>query len=114
MSSTYLTSEDLDMIDRLVAEVRESQPVRNIARETAAARFLVQDFEENQTPEPELRRKLAAYLDEQDAMDAALVRWDEGDEPGRSPRSEAQRHIDDDTDGRRRRAIETKNRNQLI
>jgi hypothetical protein len=52
------------MIARLIAEMRESQTFRNHAKETAAERFLAQDVEKNHTGEAELRKKLAAYLDE--------------------------------------------------
>jgi hypothetical protein len=57
-------SSNLSMISRLVAEVRESQTFRNLAKETAAERFLAQDVEKYHTAEAELRKKLATYLDE--------------------------------------------------
>ncbi|WP_146148935.1 hypothetical protein [Pseudaminobacter soli (ex Li et al. 2025)] len=57
-------SSNSNMISRLIAEVRESQTFRNHAKETAAERFLAQDVAKNHTAETELRRKLAAYLDE--------------------------------------------------
>jgi hypothetical protein len=108
-------SSSSSMISRLVAEVRESQTFRNVPRETAAARFLAQDVEKNHTAEAELRKKLAAHLVEWEATCAAIVQWDdEGRARGRLPRTEAQRRIDNDTDGTRRRAAETKDRNQLI
>jgi hypothetical protein len=45
----------------------------------------------------------------------SLDRWDnEGGAIGRSPRVEAQRRIDNDTNGARRRSKETKDRNSLV
>ncbi|MEP9374960.1 hypothetical protein [Mesorhizobium sp. KR1-2] len=115
MSSSYLTPADLSKISRLAAEVRESQTFRNIPRETTAARFLTQDVEKYHTAEAELRKKLAAHLVEWETTGAAIGRWDdEGFASGRLPRTEAQRRIDNDTDGARRRATETKDRNRLV
>ncbi|WP_146149025.1 hypothetical protein [Pseudaminobacter soli (ex Li et al. 2025)] len=115
MSSNYLTSVEMDMIERLLAEVRGLHPDRDVTRETATARFLVYDIEKNQTAEAELRKKLTAHLDEWESTGAAIARWDyEGGASGRLPRTEAQRRIDNDTDGTRRRAIETKDRNRLV
>ncbi|PWJ78348.1 hypothetical protein C7441_11613 [Pseudaminobacter salicylatoxidans] len=109
MSSTYLTSADMSMISRLVAEVRESQTFRNLPRETAAARFLIKQYEENLTAEPELREKLALYLE---ALE--ITAPNDNGASGRLPRTEAKRFIDNDSDGTRRRLTETKRRNQLI
>ena len=45
----------------------------------------------------------------------ALQRWEnEGGATEKAPRTEAQRRIDNDTDGTRRRATTNKDRNQLI
>ena len=45
----------------------------------------------------------------------SLERWDnEGGAIGKSPRSDAERQIDNDTSGTRRRAKATKDRNELI
>ncbi|WP_146149006.1 hypothetical protein [Pseudaminobacter soli (ex Li et al. 2025)] len=108
-------SSSSSMISRLAAEVRESQTFRNIPRETAAARFLAQDVENSHTAEAELRKKLAAHLVEWETTGAAIVRWhDEGRASGRSLCAETQRRIDNDTDGTRRRATETKDRNRLV
>lgn len=109
MSSIYLTSADLSMISRLVAEVRASQTFRNLPRETAAARFLIQDHEEHRTAEPELREKLARYLDEFE-----IKAPNDNGASARLPCTQAQRFIDNDSDGTRRRLAETERRNQLI
>ncbi|MDH6231865.1 hypothetical protein M2281_002463 [Mesorhizobium soli] len=66
-------SSNLSMISRLIAEVRESQTFRNLAKETAAQRFLAQDVEKNHTVEAELRKRLAAYLDEWETKQESLL-----------------------------------------
>lgn len=53
MSSTYFTSENMNMIEGLLAEVREPGPERNFDRETAA------------------------YLGTLDALAIAYSRWDD-------------------------------------
>lgn len=115
MSSDYLTSNDLNMIERLLGEVREPGNFRGLDRESVAARFLIANFRRSKTAEKDLRTLLAARIKAQDATERGLNRWDnEGGAPAKRVRTEAQRRIDNDTDGTRRRARGTEQRNQLI
>lgn len=115
MSSNYLSFANMNMIERLLAEVREPGSIHDVARENAAVHFLIREVEQSQAAEEDLRPKLAAHLDEWETTGAAIVRWDdEGRARGVSLRAEAQRRSDNDTDGTRRRMTETKDRNQLI
>lgn len=77
MSSTYLTSTDMTMIERLLAEVREPGPERSFDRETAAARFLIQHFTPNADAENQLRKKLAVHINTLDTVANAIARWDD-------------------------------------
>jgi len=69
MSSTYLTSDDMTLIERLLREIREEGPERNFDRETAAAWFLIQEIEKGSTGEIVLREKLAMHVDLHNALD---------------------------------------------
>jgi len=137
MSSTYLTSENMNMLQRLLAEVRRLP--RNIQREASSARFLVHRFQDGTTAESDLRSQLEAYGRGGDDRDAGSVAAQaNGNAAGKSGflrgwlssrstpagaparnlpatvrRSEAQRLRDNDTDGRRRRENEVKGRNQM-
>lgn len=83
MSSTYLTSDNMNLIERLLSEVRGSGPIRNFDRETAEARLLVGRVEGGTTSEDELRGALAHHVELHKIMDSALARWDgEGGSPG--------------------------------
>ncbi|MGP2491059.1 hypothetical protein ACTDI4_05460 [Mesorhizobium sp. PUT5] len=115
MSSTYLTDIDMRMIERLLAEVREPGACRDFDRETAAGRFLIDNFQRKRTTEVDLRGLLAARIKVLESLARGISRWDdEGGAPGKLPRTEAQRRIDNDTDGARRRAKETYSRNRLV
>lgn len=112
MSSTYLTHADMRMIERVLGEVPGTPG--GFERE-AAARFLISNFERKKTAEADLRLLLAARVKVLDSMTRAISRWEnEGGAQGKLPRTEAQRRIDNDTDGTRRRAKETERRNRLI
>jgi hypothetical protein len=76
MSSTYLTSDNMNLIERLLSEVRGAGPIRNFDRETAAARLLIQRFEQGMTKESELRCALSHHMGLHKIMDSALERWD--------------------------------------
>lgn len=76
MSSTYLTSDDMNLIERLLGEIGEHGPLRNFDR-NAAARFLVQSFQRGATSEADLRASLSRHLNHHKAMDGAVARWDE-------------------------------------
>jgi hypothetical protein len=83
MSSTYLTSDNMNMIERLLSEVRGSGSIRNFDRETAEARLLIGRVEGGTTSEDELRGALARHVGLHKIMDGALSRWDaEGGAPG--------------------------------
>lgn len=77
MSSTYFTSENMNMIEGLLAEVREPGPERNFDRETAAAHFLIQHFTPKSIAIDDMRKKLAAHLGTLDALAIAYSRWDD-------------------------------------
>jgi hypothetical protein len=76
MSSTYLTSDNMNLIERLLSEVRGSAPMRNLDRETAEARLLVGRVEQGTTNEIELRDALSRHVVRHKVMDSALARWD--------------------------------------
>jgi hypothetical protein len=76
MSSTYLTSDNMNLIERLLSEVRGAGLIRNLDRETAAARLLIQRFEQGMTEESELRISLSHHVGLHKIMDSALERWD--------------------------------------
>ncbi|WP_315928889.1 hypothetical protein [Mesorhizobium sp. SP-1A] len=112
MSSTYLKSSDMTAIEKILAEVRPSL-VQGTHRQTVAARFLIGRFDRK--AQAYMRTILNMYIKELDSHEDALARWsDEGGATGKAPRTEARRRIDNDTDGTRRRALETKLRNRLI
>lgn len=86
MSSTHLTSDNMNLIERLLSEVRETGPIRNFDRETAAARLLIQRLEQGTTNEDELRSALAHHVDLHEMLGGALERWDgEGGAIGNAP-----------------------------
>ena len=86
MFSTYLTSDNMNLIERLLCEVRGSGPNRNSDRETAEARLLIGRVERGATNEDELRGALAHHVGLRKIMDSALARWDaEGGAPGIAP-----------------------------
>jgi hypothetical protein len=115
MSSSYLSFANMNMIERLLAEVRQSAQPHDAGTETAALNFLVRAVEQSQAVEEDLRQKLAAHLDEWETAGAAIARRDDDGFAGsKSRRTEAQRRIDNDTAGTRRRATETKDRNRLV
>jgi hypothetical protein len=76
MSSTYLTSDNMNLIERLLSEVRGAGLIRNLDRETAAARLLIQRVEQGMTKESELRGALSHHVGLHKIMDSALERWD--------------------------------------
>jgi hypothetical protein len=76
MSSTYLTSDNMNLIERLLSEVREPGPASNIDREIAEARLLVGRVEQGTTNEVELRDALSRHVVRHKIMDSAIARWD--------------------------------------
>ncbi|WP_378218390.1 hypothetical protein [Aquamicrobium soli] len=112
MSSSYLTSEDMKAIERILGRVRPAL-IPGTDRQTAAARFLVERFPDD--TESGLHNRVRAYLHDVDAHEVAFAQWnDDGGATGIAPRSEARRRIDNDTDGTRRRDRESAARNQLL
>jgi hypothetical protein len=136
MSSAYLTSKNMMMIDRLLTEHREYPRCRD--RETEKARFLVGRFQGGVKAEGDLRKLLNAHICESKEGDTS--RWEVGRAsvrrivgslfgfrvPVRKPsqiiakalaprpsRNEVQRQFDNDTDGRQRRENEVKSRNRM-
>jgi len=95
MSSNYLSFANMNMIERLLAEVRQSAQPHDAGTETAALNFLVREVEQSQAAEADLRQKLAVHLGEWETADAAIARWDDdGFSGGKSRRAEAQRLSD--------------------
>jgi len=83
MSSTYLTSDNMNLIERLLSEVRGPGSIRNFDRETAEARLLIGRVEGGTTSEDELRGALSHHVGLHKILDSALARWDsEGGSPG--------------------------------
>jgi hypothetical protein len=97
MSSTYLTSDDMKMIERLLAESPKDGAYASSEVDTAQARLLIHTFESGLSTEAELRGRLVS-----DNLTRGVTR------------TEAQRRIDNDTNGTRRRAKEMKERHQLV
>ena len=86
MSSTCLTSDNMNLIEPLLAEVRESGPISNFDRETAAAHLLIQRVQQSTTNENALRSALARHVGLHEIMGGALERWDgEGGAIGSAP-----------------------------
>ena len=91
MSSAYLTANDMNTIERLLKEVREPGASRNFDRETAAARFLIDNFKRTKTAETDLRTLLAARIKTLDAVADGLTQWDyEGGASAKGARTEVQ------------------------
>lgn len=128
MSSNYLTSENMSMIRRLLAEIRQRGSQPDPDRETATARF-----QNGTTTVDDLGKRLTRYAHQRTTMDRAIDRWDnEGGAlkpspnqdhvlrletammPLRPPRDEADRRRINDTVGKRRRARDIHERNRLI
>ncbi len=80
MSSGYLTSRDMNVIERLLAEIREKGCERDFGKETAAARMLVHAVEQGSSDETTLRTMLAGHVDLHRTLDIGLSRW--ADESG--------------------------------
>lgn len=74
MSSGYLTSEEMNLIQRLLAEGAPTRAARGAGDETAAARMLIRAIGRG-SGEDGLRTKLARFRDGT-VIDAALSRWD--------------------------------------
>lgn len=88
MSSTYLTSADMNLIERLLGEVRERGPVQTLNEVTSAARLLIRRMESGLKSETALRGALAHHVGLRLVMDEAVSRWDgEGGEVGSGLRS---------------------------
>jgi hypothetical protein len=86
VSSTHLTSDNINLIERWLSEVRESGSIRNFDRVTATARLLIQRVEQGTTNEDELRSALARRVGLHEIMEGALGQWDgEGSAIGNAP-----------------------------
>jgi hypothetical protein len=75
MSSTYPTSDDMKMIERLLAEVRETRPERSFDAETSQAHLLIHALEEGTRVESELRHLLAEHVKLHKLFDRSHQRW---------------------------------------
>ncbi len=62
MSSTHLTSENMATIATLLADLRQTGPMRSFDRETAAAGFLIKCVKEGMTGEIPLRHALSRHV----------------------------------------------------
>jgi hypothetical protein len=134
MSSAYLTSKNMTMIERLLLEIRAVP--RNRSQETMRARFLIDQFQGGVIAEADLR----SVLNTREIKDSGTSRRLAGGgvvsrtvgalfgsrfsdrhapqiiakKPAPRPgRDEAQRRIDNDTDGRHRRENEVKSRHRM-
>lgn len=77
MSSTYLTSENMNMISRLLSETCEIGKISETGK--LSARLLVRRFEKGTFNENRLRLILRRFLRQQSSLSASLDRWnDEG------------------------------------
>jgi hypothetical protein len=82
MSSTYLTSDDMTMIERLLAEARIDRPYASSDVETAQARLLIRAIVSGTPTEAELRDLLAEYVQPQRSLAQSYQRWEnEGGAP---------------------------------
>jgi hypothetical protein len=87
MSSTFLTSSDMNMIGGLIVEGRRRYPERSLAFFSEPARLLVKSFQAGVTCESELRRVMEDCLRVAVIPDGSIDRWD--DEGGALPRMAA-------------------------
>ena len=75
MSSTYLTSNDITMIERLLAEVRVAGTHHCADIETAQARLLIYAFEDGMSEESDLRRLLSGHVSLHNGLARSRQRW---------------------------------------
>ena len=75
MSSTYLTSSDMQLIECLLTEVRSSGPERDFDW-TAEARLLIHAVEEGTRDASDLRQLLAQHRKLHRIFDNGLMRWE--------------------------------------
>ncbi|MCT7375538.1 hypothetical protein [Chelativorans salis] len=75
MSSTHLTSDDLMMIECLLAEVRAAGPEGRFDIETAQARLLIYAFADGISVEADLRSLLAKHTALNSSLDCSSRRW---------------------------------------
>jgi hypothetical protein len=88
MSSTYLTSADMNLIERLLRQVRERGPVQPLNEVTSSARLLVRRMESGLKSETALRGALAHHVGLRLIIDEAVSWWDaEGGAAGSGVRS---------------------------
>lgn len=128
MSSNYLTSENMNMIGRLLAEIRPRSSRPDADRETATARFLVESFQGGTKTIDGLRRRLESHASQHsvnrwDDKDGTvgkppaperLMLWSVASKPLKPRHDEADRQHVSDTVGTRRRARDIHERNRLI
>lgn len=76
MSSGYLTSTDMVIIERLLAEVREPSENRSFEKETARALMLIRAAEQGVTSEHDLRLLLIKHEALHRITDQAYATWD--------------------------------------
>jgi hypothetical protein len=75
MSSAYPTSDDMKMIERLLAEVRETRPARSFDAETAQPHLLIHALKEGTQVESELRFLLAEHVKLHRVTDRSCQHW---------------------------------------
>lgn len=118
----HLTPANMSMIERALARVRRLYNFnRHSEDETQAASVMIGEFQRGNSSEDGL---VAVYLGVSGAANLAvaeirlrksLERWDnEGGIIVKASRTDAQRRVDNDMDGTRRRANETQMRNRLV
>ncbi|QDC00333.1 hypothetical protein [Mesorhizobium sp. 8] len=110
MSSTYLTNDDMLIIERLL---REAQLEASDVFETREARLLIHAFEEGTRDENALRILLRKTVGRKKSWPEAIDRWDNEGGAAATPMKETQRQIDNDTSGKRRRAKNVQDRNDM-
>lgn len=76
MSSTYLTSHDMNIIEQLLVEVREPAENRSFDEETAQARMLVRAVERGIHSATELRMLLKYHVRLHQALNHSSQRWE--------------------------------------
>lgn len=110
MSSTYLTNDDMLMIERLLREVQLN--ASNLF-DTGEARLLIHAVEEGTRDENALRILLRKTVGRKKSWPEAIDRWDNEGGASAIPMKETQRQIDNDTSGKRRRAKNVQDRNDM-
>lgn len=76
MSSKYLTSSDMNTIERLLSEVREQSENRSFEKETARSLMLIQAVQSGVRQEDRLRVLLAKHVARHQIIDYPIAEWE--------------------------------------